>query len=428
MIIHTVQPNETAASIAETYGVSTEMLMKINQLSSPDRLVAGQTLLILFPDKIHQVQEGDNLADIAVGHGSTVMELLRNNPWLSDREYIYPGEEIVIGFSDEKIMEISTNGYAFPFIDAAVLRKTLPYLTYLTIYYYRIMSDGGLVDIDEHELIDLAKAYGVAPVMLISTLTEARRTDMEANRSILSNIPTQERLINNVLEVMRTKGYYGLTVDIENILPEERQLFINFIANMSARLKEAGYTLFVTLTPNTFQTGSGEFYEGPEYASVGQFIDGAILLSYEWGNATSPQPALPLAQVRNFLDYAITQLPSDKISIGIPIIGYIWQLPFIPGSSLANAITYNSALNLALDVGTTIYHDEASEAPYFTYSLDGNYIVWFRDVRSVASLLNLMVEYNLAGIGIWNIMQFSSGLWMLINALFDIRKIDMDNN
>lgn len=423
MVIHTVQPNETIFTIADTYGVSAESIILNNQLVNPDRLVVGQTLLVLFPKESYQVKEGDNLADIAAAHGLSVVELLRNNLQLFGREYIFPGEELVIRYSDEKIMELSTNGYAFPFIDIGILEKTLPYLTYLTIYHYKITVDGDLIDINEQELINTAKAYGVAPIMLISTLTEDRTTDMETSHIILSNPDVQERLINRVLEVMQTKGYYGLNIDMQNIRPEERQLFVDFIANMSARLKLAGFILLSTITPYTFHTETGDFYEGPEYAMIGELIDNVMLLSYQWGNVTSPQPALPLSEVRALMDYAVRQFSAEKIFLGIPIIGYIWRLPFIPGSSTANAITHNSALNLALDVGSPVLHDPASEAPFFAYSLDNDYIVWFRDVRSVSALLAIVAEYGFEGIGIWNIMQFAAGLWLLINALFDIRKV-----
>mgnify|MGYP001208096231 CR=1 FL=1 len=423
MVIHTVQPNETIVTIAETYGVSAESIILNNQLINPDRLVIGQTLLVLFPEETYQVKEADNLTDIAAAHGLSAIELLRNNLQLFGREYIFPGEELVIRYSDEKIMALSTNGYAFPFIDISLLQKTLPYLTYLTIFYYKITKDGGLIDINEKELINTAKAYGVAPIMLISTLTENRTTDMETTRSILTNLDVQDRLISRVLEVMQTKGYYGLNIDMQNITPEERQLFVDFISKMSARLKQAGFILLVTFTPNTFLTETGAFYEGPEYAMIGELIDSAMLLSYQWGNVSSPQPALPLSEVRALMEYSISQVPAEKINIGVPIIGYIWRLPFIPGSSTANAITHNSALNLALDVGAPVLHDPASEAPYFTYSLDNDYIVWFRDVRSIAAILALVAEYGLEGIGTWNIMQFASGLWLLINALFDIRKV-----
>lgn len=423
MIIHTVQPAETISSIAEKYGVSADKLIIDNKISDPNQLVVGQSLVVLFPKEIYQVQSGDNLVDIAASHGVSIMQLLRNNPQLTNRMYIYPGEELIISLTDEKIMEISTNGYALPFIDINVLQNTLPFLTYLTIFYYRITMDGEIVDINDQELINTALEYGVAPIMLISTLTDIRTADLESAHRILTNMDAQEHLINRVLENMKAKGYYGLNIDMQHIVQEDKQRYIDFIANITSRVRQYGYYVFITLTPSTFPIEAGILYQGPEYATLGQLTDSTMLLSYEWGHAHSPQPALPLAEVRALLDYAVTQIPPKKINIGIPIIGYIWQLPFITGQSIANAVTQESALSLAWDVGATILHDAASEAPYFSYITDNEYIVWFRDARSIAALLKLVVEYGLEGIGTWQIMQFSTDMWELINAHFEIKKL-----
>lgn len=423
MVIHTVQPGETINSIAEKYGVSADRLIIDNRIIDPSELVNGQTLIILFPKETYQVQDGDSLVDIAASHRVSLMQLLRNNPQLADRIYIYPGEELVISFTDEKLMEISTNGYAFPFINRSVLQNTLPFLTYLTIFYYRIMMDGEIVDIEDQELINLAREYGVAPIMIISTLTDTGTSDVEAAHSILTNSDAQEHLINRVLENMKAKNYYGLNIDMQYIAQEDKQLFVDFIARISNRLRQEGYVVFITLTPNTFPIETGILYQGPEYEALGELTDSTMLLSYTWGHAHSPQPALPLVEVRALLDYATSQISPEKVNIGYPTIGYIWQIPFIPDSSIANAVTYNSALTLARDAGATIQHDVASEAPYFTYMNNKEYLVWFRDVRNIAALLKLVVEYGLEGIGTWNIMQLSSGMWAMINAQFEIRKV-----
>jgi spore germination protein len=424
MIIHTVQPDETVYSIAELYGISADNLIRDNQIINPDRMIVGESLAVMFPMITYVIREGDSLESIAASYGVSVMELLRSNPQLSDRLYIYPGEEITIRFTDEKRMELSINGYAFPFIKTDVLRKTLPYLTYLTIFYYRITNEGDIVNIEDQELIDIAKVYGVAPLMCISTISEIGEADVETAHSILTNKDKQENLIDRVLENMNAKGYYGLNIDMQNILQEDRELYVDFIASISSRVRQEGYYVNITLTPRTFPTGTNFMYLGPEYATLGQLTDGTMLLSYEWGHSHSPQPALPIVQVRALLDYSITQIPAEKISIGLPTIGYIWQLPFVPEYTIANAITHDSALALANEVGATVQRDAASEAPYFTYAIDTEYIVWFRDVRSTAALLELVEEYGLEGIGVWNIMQFASGPWLMINARYDIRKIE----
>lgn len=422
MVIHTVQPEETVSSIAEKYGISAEKLLSDNHISDPDRPITGECLAVFPPLLTHLVEEGDRLEDIAAFYNVSVIQLLRNNPQLASREYLYPGEELIIHYSIEKPNELSVNGYAYPFIDRDILRKTLPYLTYLTIFYYRITGDGELVDIDDQQLIDTARLYGVAPIMCIAAISQTGDTDVAGIHNILTNTDLQETLIGHTLDILKAKSYYGLNIDIQNVLPEDRQRYVDFVAAISGHVRKEGYYVNITLTPRTFVTGTDIMYQGPEYAVLGRLTDGTMLLSYEWGHAHSPQPALPITQIRALLDYSITQIPADKLSIGLPTIGYIWQLPFIPGYSVANAITHNSALALAKEVGADVQRDAASQAPYFTYTTDHEYVVWFRDVRSTAALLDLVVEYNLEGIGIWNTMQFASALWLYINEQFTIRR------
>lgn len=102
MIIHVVQPQETIQSIAEIYGVSAEKLIIDNELINPEDLVPGQTIVITYPQKVYIVQDGDTLESIAVMHNISVMQLLRNNPILAGREYIYPGELLVISYGTNR--------------------------------------------------------------------------------------------------------------------------------------------------------------------------------------------------------------------------------------------------------------------------------------------------------------------------------------
>ncbi len=44
-----------------------------------------------------------------------------------------------------------------------MLRQALPYLTYLTMFTYGFTSEGVLIDLEDEDLIRLAREYGVAP-------------------------------------------------------------------------------------------------------------------------------------------------------------------------------------------------------------------------------------------------------------------------
>ena len=426
MLIHIVQKDETISAIAQSYNVPIERLVQDNGITAPYDLVVGQTLVIVYPKEIYIVESGDTLAGIADAHGITLMELLRNNPHLSDREFIYPGEPLVIRYEDEKIMKISTNGYAYPFIDHKLLRKILPYLTYLTIFNYRITPKGELIDIEDEELIQIAKGYGVAPIMLVSTFTAQGTSGEEIAHVIFNNISIQITLINNILSIMKAKGYYGLTIDSQNILHEDRENFLSFIKLLSDSLNNEGYELTVTITPFTFQTEY--IYEVQEFRALAEEANKVMLLSYEWGHTFGPPVAVtPIQEVRDLLNFAVTMIPVDKINIGIPTIGYDWHLPYIEGVSMANSISSVAAVELARDVGATIFYNKDFEAPFFMYEGDtpSPHIVWFKDARSIEALVGLLPEFDIHGIGIWNIMFFFYQMWLIINVKFDIKRIDM---
>ena len=72
-------------------------------------LVEGQVLVILFPEQVHTVQEGETLQSIARRYGVTLNSLFRNNIRLKGSENIFPGETIVIRYRDVREGEMEVN-------------------------------------------------------------------------------------------------------------------------------------------------------------------------------------------------------------------------------------------------------------------------------------------------------------------------------
>ena len=133
----------------------------------------------------------------------------------------------------------------------------------------------------------------------------------------------------------------------------------------------------------------------------------------------------PINQVRRVLDYAITQIPPDKIFLGIPNYGYDWTLPFVQGVSRAESISNVEAVERAARVGAQIQFDEEAWTPFYEYTdADGNdHVVWFEDARSINAKLRLIQEYGLRGAGYWTIMNYFPQNWTLLNSLFDVKKL-----
>ncbi|MFZ5966721.1 MAG: LysM peptidoglycan-binding domain-containing protein [Bacillota bacterium] len=425
MIIHVVKPGDSIYTIARQYRVLPAQIIRDNELTNPNQLVVGQTIVIIEGERLHTVKPGESLYSIARTYGLSVNDIIAANPQVVNPYQLYPGQVLTIPPRTRKRRAIEVNGYAFPNIDREVLRKTLPNLTYLSIFSYEVNPDGTLRPIEDEPLIQAARAAGVAPLMVITNLEAGGGFSSDVARAILSNEQVQETLISNVITTLQNKNYHGLDIDFEYIYPEDREKYNDFLRKVSSRLHALGYTVTTALAPKTSAEQQGILYEAHDYPVHGALVDHVILMTYEWGYTYSPPMAVaPINEIRKVLNYAVSAIPRAKILMGIPNYGYNWTLPYERGTR-ATAISNTGAVNLALREGAAIQYDQKSQAPYFNYYDDAKkqHEVWFEDARSIQAKLNLMEEYNLGGVSYWTIARYFPQNWLVLNALYDVEKV-----
>ena len=116
--------------------------------------------------------------------------------------------------------------------------------------------------------------------------------------------------------------------------------------------------------------------------------------------------------------------PAEKILLGVPNYGYDWTLPYEQGISRAENIGNQGAVLRAARYGAEIRFDETAQSPFYEYYTGGRrHVVWFEDVRSVEAKVKLADEYDLLGVGYWNIMRAFNQNWALLAARYTIAKV-----
>ncbi|MBU3188713.1 LysM peptidoglycan-binding domain-containing protein [Clostridium bowmanii] len=425
MIIHVVKSGESLYGISKLYGVSYNKIASDNELTNPNDLVVGQTIVVLEGTRSHKILPGQSLYMIAKMYGVTVSDLLTANPKLKNTPLIYPGEIIIIPSSTQKLGSLEANGYALPTTDMAVLAKTLPSLTYLSIFSYQILANGTLKGINDAPLIQAARSAKVAPMMVITNLKEGGGFDSNLANTILTDEKVQNTLLDNITTTLKNKNYYGLDMDIEYVFPEDREKYNNFLRKTVSKLRPLGYVVTTALAPKTSGDLKGLLYEAHDYPVHGALADHVILMTYEWGYTSGPAMAVaPINQVKKILDYAVTVIPSKKIFMGIPNYGYDWTLPYVKGTK-ATALGNVEAVDLARKVFASIQYDYISQAPFFNYyDTDGKrHVVWFEDARSIDAKFRTANAYNLGGVSYWTVGKYFPQAWLVQNSLFDIKKL-----
>ncbi|MGI6621646.1 MAG: LysM peptidoglycan-binding domain-containing protein [Clostridiaceae bacterium] len=425
MDIHVVRPGESVYTIANQYGVSWQKIVSDNELQSPNQLVPGQTLVILQGNRQHVVRRGESLFLIAMEYQIRISDILRANPQITDPSRLTIGQVINIPERQINFGPIMVNGYAFPNINMDVLRKTLPHLTFLSIFSYQVNSDGSLDTIDDLPLIQAARSARVAPLMVITNIGEDGGFDSDLASTILNSDSLQDTLINNVIRIMQEKNYSGLDIDFEYVYPSDRENYNNFLRKVVARLRPMGFSITTALAPKISAEQEGTLYEAHDYPVHGELADHVILMTYEWGYTYSPPMAVaPINEVRRVLNYAVTAIPRDKIFMGIPNYGYNWTLPFEEGTA-AETITNVGAVNLAYRVGAYISYDPIAQAPFFRYYDENGreHEVWFEDARSILAKFTLANEFRVGGLSYWTINSYFPQNWLILNSVFDVMKV-----
>ena len=99
-ITYVIQPGDTLSEIARRYGTTVTALTRLNKLSDPDRIYAGNTIKVpesgsdsSSSPQYYTIRSGDTLSEIAQKFGTSVNALTRLNG-ISNPDRIYAGTRI----------------------------------------------------------------------------------------------------------------------------------------------------------------------------------------------------------------------------------------------------------------------------------------------------------------------------------------------
>lgn len=377
--------------------------------------------------EIYVVKPGDTIDGIAMKLGANAEQLIYDNQLVYPYELAVGQALFAAGERRNATRALSAGGYAYPFISSWVLEQTLPFLSELFVFSYGFTGEGELLPPaygEDDWMIAEAKNYGTRPILTLTPFGLDGTFNNRLIHSVVNNEEFKANLIQNLLNIMEEKGYQGVDIDFEYILAEDRDAFTAFVQEAAEIMRENGYRISVALAPKTSSDQKGLLYEGKDYRALGEAADHVLLMTYEWGYTYGPPMAVaPLNQVRKVVEYALTQIPAEKIDLGIPNYGYDWPLPYVKGTTKATTINNVQAVRIAVENGAEIHFDDVAESPYFTYTENGvEHEVWFEDVRSLLAKFELIKEYGLRGCGYWQIMQWFRANWLLLKDQFYILK------
>ncbi len=419
MQIYIVKSGDSLYSIAKMFKTSLHMLMETNGLERPNDLVVGQAILILEPEIIHTIQPNETLEYISQKYNTSINQLYRNNPSLSARPYLIPGDELIISYTNSPTSSILVNGFVYPNVNHELLTITSPYLTYISPFTYSFSSDGDLKPLRDDFILRRTMEYNVSPLMTLSSIDDNGKFSSELTEKLLNNNIAQEKLIPQILNIIQTKKYSGLILNFAQIPTQFKTLYIQLVQNMQKLLNNNGYTLYIAIEPNN-TIDSNQYY-----TALGESSNGIIIMTYgiEF-NQTSSVKIQSIQEIEDIIKYITSFIPASKVMLGVPNHGYGWKsIQNNNNMPQPRIIGNQEAIQIAISQNAAILFDEKSQYPFFNYYINNQrFEVWFQDVRSVIAKFDLIKKYNLAGISFWTLMKKSHQTWQALNATFKIKQ------
>lgn len=197
----------------------------------------------------------------------------------------------------------------------------------------------------------------------------------------------------------------GVVIDFENLKEDNFEEYVQFIEALDKAIPTM--TLDVAVQPRAFS-----------YERVLPYVDHMILMLHDYESKSEviinfnqnyvEQPISPLESIKEDLDQIVKSIPPwdrDKLILQINLSVVQWQ-----GDTLYEVKRYTPGYQKLIDrmkklTFSDFYYDQIAKNPFLHYVDENKTIntIWYENETSLQEKINLVFDYDLGGISIWQI-------------------------
>lgn len=260
-------------------------------------------------------------------------------------------------------------------------------------------------------------------------LSVAARAGVETYALVFENVPDKlhqvlsdrtlgDQLIADISGLLTREGFTGVNIDFELVREEDGPALTAFIQKLGNALQAQGKKLALSLPART-ETGWHRAYD---YAALGRAADQVVIMAYDKSPSVA-SPQTPLPWVREVVDYTLKRIPADKVLLGLGLYGYDWSLAgrrtiLFARNGLDAYVSYlDDILNR---YRPEVKWDESAALPHFSYTDEKGqtHTVWYENMASLRTKLDLVREKGLAGVAFWRLGYTTPEFYRLLAEYF----------
>ena len=229
--------------------------------------------------------------------------------------------------------------------------------------------------------------------------------------TVLSSTTSRNRLVQGLLGAALDAGLDGINVDFEGLGAESGPHFAQFLRELSVVCRNNGLVLSVD---NYVPFNFNDFYDREEQGVVADYV---IIMGYDehWHGSTDVGSVSSIGYVRNGIEKMIEEVPSRKIINALPLYSILWKTtgPDVTDDYVIMANESSLVAKLGME---TVWDEETCQNYGEVVSGDTTYQLWLEDLDSIQVKLNVMRNYDLAGVAVWRLGYEDPAVWDSISA------------
>jgi spore germination protein YaaH len=258
--------------------------------------------------------------------------------------------------------------------------------------------------------------------------------DKDQLHQLFSDAKAQDVMNAALVRECSEHGYAGIQLDFEHVLWVDREGLSAQVKRTADALHAAHLQLQIATVPNApGHAGSlpyarwmfEDWRGGYDLKALAASVDLICLMTYDQHSRfTAPGPVDGWQWTLDNLDYALKDVPKEKLSLGIALYGYHW-FAGDPGlnkaeqkpNPTAESISAATVDFLLESYGGRLQWDEDDHTPWFYITRDQTREwVFYTDRRAFMDRYNLAKQRGLEGVCSWVLGEEDPAIWNAIPA------------
>lgn len=257
------------------------------------------------------------------------------------------------------------------------------------------------------EYVDLAHSKGLQVWAVLDNFNKGENVQSEI---LFAQTSVRKALIANLMEDVKTYDLDGINLDIEGIKPEAGPHYVQFIRELSVACRKEGIILSVD---NYVPSAYTSFYNRAEQ---GRVVDYVIIMAYDEHYAGGEAGTVSsISYVENGIRDTIAVVPKEKTICAVPFYTRVWTDN--GGQTTSSALGISAAKTWIEENGVELYWQEELGQYYGELETEeGMKFLWMEEETSLGLKMDLIEEYELAGVACWKLGFEPASIWEVVKV------------